>query len=200
MSSRTGTAFPPHANRCSPPRARWTRTWWFSRATATTPGRHNLKDAAGQAVGVEFGVPSVTSTGLEVSHLNVSRQLMADAFVHMVPDLKYAETSHRGYLAVTLDTRPRRRATSSSSARCWRTPSAPLPARRCGCCRAAPIARWCRPPDQSFSVSPWRGCHFISRFSMRPTRPSSTSAKAVSTTMPANTVLTSNVPSACRIR
>ena len=32
------------------------------------------------------------------------------------------------------------------------------------------------------------------------TRPSSTSAKAVSTRMPANTVLMSNVPSACRIR
>jgi alkaline phosphatase D len=63
---------------------------------------NNLKTAAGQAVGVEFGAPSVTSTGLEVSHLNVSRQLMADAFVQMVPNLKYAETSHRGYLIVTL--------------------------------------------------------------------------------------------------
>jgi alkaline phosphatase D len=27
---------------------------------------------------------------------------MADAFVQMVPNLKYAETSHRGYLIVTL--------------------------------------------------------------------------------------------------
>ena len=51
---------------------------------------------------LEFGVPSVTSTGLEVAHPNVGRQLMADAFVQMIPDLKYAETSHRGYLALTL--------------------------------------------------------------------------------------------------
>lgn len=63
---------------------------------------NNLKDAAGQSVGVEFGAPSVTSTGLELAHPKVGRQLMADAFVQMVPDLKYAETSHRGYLIVTL--------------------------------------------------------------------------------------------------
>jgi len=53
---------------------------------------------------------------------------------------------------------------------------------------------------QSFSVSLLRGCHFMRRRSITPTRPSSTSAKAVSTTMPANTVFTSKVPSACRMR
>lgn len=63
---------------------------------------NNLKDAAGQNVGVEFGVPSVTSTGLEISHINVGRQFMADSFVRMIPDLKYAETSHRGYVVLTL--------------------------------------------------------------------------------------------------
>ena len=52
----------------------------------------------------------------------------------------------------------------------------------------------------SFSVSLVRGCHFISRRSMRPTRASSRSAKTVSTRMPAITVLMSKLPSACRIR
>jgi alkaline phosphatase D len=61
----------------------------------------NLRDASGQNVGVEFAAPSVTSTGLEITHTNVARQFLADSFVRMVPDLKYAETSHRGYLTVT---------------------------------------------------------------------------------------------------
>ena len=55
-------------------------------------------------------------------------------------------------------------------------------------------------PAYSFSVSPLFGCHFINRFSMRVTAASSSSAKAVSTTMPAITVLMSKLPSACRIR
>ena len=50
------------------------------------------------------------------------------------------------------------------------------------------------------SVSPARGCHFINRVSTRPTSASSTSANAVSTTMPAITVLMSKLPSACRMR
>ena len=53
---------------------------------------------------------------------------------------------------------------------------------------------------QSFSVSPARGCHFIRCRSMRPTAASSSSANAVSTRMPAITVLMSKLPSACRIR
>ncbi len=63
---------------------------------------HDLRDASGQRIGVEFATPSVTSTGLEIAHTNVGRQFLADSFVHMIPDLKYAETSHRGYLTVTL--------------------------------------------------------------------------------------------------
>ncbi len=62
----------------------------------------NLKDSGGRSIGVEFGTPSVTSTGLEVAHLNVGRQFLADSFVRMLPDLKYAETTHRGYLVLTL--------------------------------------------------------------------------------------------------
>jgi alkaline phosphatase D len=62
----------------------------------------NLKDAAGNRVGVEFAGPSVTSTGLEIAHRDIGRQFLADSFVRMVPELKFAETSHRGYLIVTL--------------------------------------------------------------------------------------------------
>jgi alkaline phosphatase D len=62
----------------------------------------DLKDAAGNRVGVEFATPSVTSTGLEVAHRDVGRQFLADSFLRMVPDLKFAETSHRGYMIVTL--------------------------------------------------------------------------------------------------
>lgn len=62
---------------------------------------HDLRDAAGARLGVEFATPSVTSTGLEVSHPKVARGFLADAFLRMVPDLKYADTARRGYVAVT---------------------------------------------------------------------------------------------------
>lgn len=62
----------------------------------------NLRDASGQAVGVEFATPSVTSTGLEIKYRDISRQFLADALVKIMPDLKYAETSRRGYLLLTL--------------------------------------------------------------------------------------------------
>ncbi|MGE0496358.1 MAG: alkaline phosphatase [Ramlibacter sp.] len=63
---------------------------------------NNLRDAAGTAVGVEFATPSVTSTGLEVAHLKVGRQFLADSFVRIMPDLQYAETTSRGYLLLTV--------------------------------------------------------------------------------------------------
>ena len=62
----------------------------------------DLKDASGAAVGVEFATPSVTSAGLELEYPRITRQFLADAFVKMVPELRYAETSDRGYLIVTL--------------------------------------------------------------------------------------------------
>ena len=62
----------------------------------------DLKDANGVAVGVEFATPSVTSAGLELEFPRIGRQFLADAFVQMVPDLRYAQTSNRGYLIVTL--------------------------------------------------------------------------------------------------
>jgi alkaline phosphatase D len=62
----------------------------------------DLKDSGGHNVGVELATPSVTSTGLEIAHRDVGRQFLAESFVRMAPDLRYAETSHRGYLIVTL--------------------------------------------------------------------------------------------------
>ena len=62
---------------------------------------HDLRDATGNRIGVEFATPSVTSTGLEIAHPRVGRQFLADAFLRMVPDLKYADTSRRGYVAVS---------------------------------------------------------------------------------------------------
>ncbi len=62
----------------------------------------DLKDAAGAAIGVEFATPSVTSAGLELEYPRITRQFLADALVQMVPELRYAETSDRGYLLVTL--------------------------------------------------------------------------------------------------
>lgn len=62
---------------------------------------HDLRAANGQRVGVEFATPSVTSTGLEISHPRVARGFLADSFLRMVPDLKYADTARRGYVVVT---------------------------------------------------------------------------------------------------
>ena len=62
----------------------------------------NLRDASGQVVGVEYATPSVTSTGLETKYRDISRQFLADALVKIMPDLTFAETSHRGYLLLTL--------------------------------------------------------------------------------------------------
>jgi alkaline phosphatase D len=62
---------------------------------------HDLRDAANRRIGVEFATPSVTSTGLEFEHRDINRQYLAESFVRMVPDLKFADTSRRGYVAVS---------------------------------------------------------------------------------------------------
>jgi alkaline phosphatase D len=62
---------------------------------------HDLRDTANNRIGVEFATPSVTSTGLEIEHRDVGRQFLAESFLRMVPDLKYAETARRGYVIVT---------------------------------------------------------------------------------------------------
>ena len=62
----------------------------------------NLTDATGQRVGVEFAASSVSSTGFESRLPLISNSILADAFKKMVADLRFAETSKRGYLVLTL--------------------------------------------------------------------------------------------------
>jgi alkaline phosphatase D len=62
----------------------------------------DLTDAAGKKVGVEFATASVSSPGFERTLPLVSTVLLQDAFPKMVPDLRYAETSKRGYIVLTL--------------------------------------------------------------------------------------------------
>ncbi len=62
----------------------------------------NLTDASGQRVGVEFATPSVSSPGLEILLPLISGPVLTDAFPKMVKDLRYAETTKRGYLVLTL--------------------------------------------------------------------------------------------------
>ncbi|MDM0114254.1 alkaline phosphatase D family protein [Variovorax sp. J22R133] len=62
----------------------------------------NLTDASGQRVGVEFGAASVSSPGFETLLPLIANDLLGDAFLKMVPELRYAQTSKRGYLVLTL--------------------------------------------------------------------------------------------------
>ncbi len=62
----------------------------------------NLTDANGQRVGVEFATASVSSPGLELLLPLISGPVLTDAFPKMVTDLRYAETTKRGYLLLTL--------------------------------------------------------------------------------------------------
>ncbi|MDM0057691.1 alkaline phosphatase D family protein [Variovorax fucosicus] len=62
----------------------------------------NLTDATGQRVGVEFACASISSPGLEILLPLISGPALTEAFPKMVTDLRYAETSKRGYLVLTL--------------------------------------------------------------------------------------------------
>ena len=67
---------------------------------------NNLTDRVGDAVGVEFAAPSVTSPGLE-SYLNLGDDPVAlgqaeFGFTTLINDLQYMNISQRGYLTVTL--------------------------------------------------------------------------------------------------
>ncbi len=64
---------------------------------------NELKDVSGDTVGVEFATSSVSSPGLEY-YLNLpAEQLPATeaAIVELVPDLKYANLSDRGFMTLT---------------------------------------------------------------------------------------------------
>jgi alkaline phosphatase D len=56
----------------------------------------------GQAAGVEFGGHSVTSPGFETSLRGADPAAVARAFIGASPELRWADTSNRGYMTVTL--------------------------------------------------------------------------------------------------
>ncbi|MDM0109367.1 alkaline phosphatase D family protein [Variovorax sp. J22R24] len=62
----------------------------------------NLTDDSGQRVGVEFATASISSPGFERVLPLIGNTVLSDAFPKMVKDLRYAETSQRGYLVLTL--------------------------------------------------------------------------------------------------
>ncbi len=62
----------------------------------------DLTDAAGLTVGVEFATASVSSPGFERGLPLISSAVLEDAFPDMIPDLRYAELSQRGYVVLTL--------------------------------------------------------------------------------------------------
>ena len=62
----------------------------------------NLTDASGQRVGVEFATASISSPGFERLLPLIAETVLSDAFPKMVKDLRYAETSKRGFLVLTL--------------------------------------------------------------------------------------------------
>ncbi|PZP36549.1 MAG: alkaline phosphatase [Roseateles depolymerans] len=62
---------------------------------------NDLSDAQGRAVGVEFATPGVSSPGLENSRLTDSPAQMERWFLANCPSLRYADTSHRGFMVVT---------------------------------------------------------------------------------------------------
>lgn len=59
----------------------------------------DLQDERGAPVGVEFATPSVSSRGIE-ERVSDSPDLVAFAALSVIPTLRYAQTSLRGYLVV----------------------------------------------------------------------------------------------------
>lgn len=62
----------------------------------------DLTDANGQAVGVEFGVPSVTSPGFEAYFPTAAPAGVAAGMEQLIGPLRYAETASRGFVVLTV--------------------------------------------------------------------------------------------------
>jgi alkaline phosphatase D len=62
----------------------------------------DLLDAGGQAVGVEFGVASVTSPGFEAIFPKEDPRVVAAGLEQLIGPLQYAETRSRGFMILTL--------------------------------------------------------------------------------------------------
>lgn len=62
----------------------------------------DLRDAEGRAVGVEFGVPSVSSPGFEVYFPAAAPAVIAGGMEQLIGPLQYAETASRGFVVLTV--------------------------------------------------------------------------------------------------
>ncbi|MEO5934226.1 MAG: alkaline phosphatase D family protein [Duganella sp.] len=62
----------------------------------------DLADVNGQAVGVEFGVPSVTSPGFEGYFPTAVPAMVAAGMEQLIGPLQYAETASRGFVVLTV--------------------------------------------------------------------------------------------------
>ncbi|QPF74763.1 alkaline phosphatase D family protein [Roseateles sp. DAIF2] len=60
-----------------------------------------LLDAQGRHAGVEFATPGVSSPGLESSRLTDTPAQMEQWFLANCPNLRYAETAHRGFMVLS---------------------------------------------------------------------------------------------------
>jgi alkaline phosphatase D len=80
----------------------------------------DLTDAAGSAVGVEFGGPSVSSPGFEEAFPGEDPDLVAAAMRRFIKTLQYAEAKSRGFIVLTVtpsETRAEYRFVSTVKAR-----------------------------------------------------------------------------------
>jgi alkaline phosphatase D len=62
----------------------------------------DLADLSGNAVGVEFGVSSVTSPGFETIFTSEEPTAFAAALTQLIGPLQYAQTSLRGYMVLNV--------------------------------------------------------------------------------------------------
>jgi alkaline phosphatase D len=62
----------------------------------------DLQDGSGQAVGVEFGVSSVSSPGFEAVFPNEDPAAVAAGLVQVIGPLQYAETGSRGFMVLVV--------------------------------------------------------------------------------------------------
>ncbi len=62
----------------------------------------DLADQQGRAVGVEFGVPAVTSPGFETYFPTIAPATVAGGMEQLIGPLQYAETASRGFVVLTV--------------------------------------------------------------------------------------------------
>jgi alkaline phosphatase D len=62
---------------------------------------NDLQDLGGNAVGVEFATPGVTSPGFETYFPNENPAVFAAALTQLIGPLQYCDTSRRGYMVIT---------------------------------------------------------------------------------------------------